>query len=261
MELATLEITRAGGVATLWMNRPERHNAFHAEMIAEMNAALNVLDDDASVRAVVLAGRGASFCAGADLAWMQAAAEADFDANLDDARRLAALLKTLAALRKPTIARVHGAALGGGMGLVAACDICVAATEAVFATSEVRLGLIPAVIGPYVLRAIGARQATRYFLTAERISASQAKAIGLVHETVAAGSLDAKVAEIAQALLQGGPEALAAAKGLARDLAGRPLDDVLAEETARRIAATRAGPEAREGVAAFLEKRLPAWRA
>jgi methylglutaconyl-CoA hydratase len=230
-------------------------------MIAEMTAALCDLGADSSDRAVILAGRGRSFCAGADVAWMQAAAEGDFETNLTDARRLAALLRTLATLRKPALARIHGAALGGGMGLAAACDICVAASDAVFATSETRLGLIPSVISPYVLRAIGARQASRYFLTAERLSADDAHRLGLVHEVVDGAALDAKITELLNALLRGGPKALAEAKQLVRDVADRPLDDTLIEATARRIAEVRAGPEAKEGLAAFLEKRPPEWRA
>lgn len=261
MAEASVEIERNGGLAHLWLNRPERHNAFDAAMIAELTKALRALDEDLQVRVVILAGRGASFCAGADLAWMKAAAQSDLSANLDDARRLATLLRTLAELRKPTIARVHGAALGGGMGLAAACDICVAATGASFAASEVRLGLIPSVISPYLLRALGARQASRYILTGERMAAAEAKTLGLVHETTSPDALDAEIAEIAAALLQGGPEALSQAKTLLRDFAGAPFNEALAEETARRIAQVRAGAEAREGMSAFLEKRPPSWRA
>jgi methylglutaconyl-CoA hydratase len=260
MRFHLIEIERSAGVATLWLNRPETHNSFNAEMIAEMIAALRELGADSAVRAVVLAGRGRSFCAGADLGWMKSTAEADFETNLADARQLAALLRTLAELPKPTLARVHGPALGGGAGLAAACDICVATTDAVFATTEARLGLIPAVISPYVLRAIGARQALRYFQTAERFSAAEAYRLGLAHEVVESGSLDAKIAEILEALLQGGPQALASAKKLVRNIAGRPVDDALVEETAGLIATTRAGPEAREGLAAFLEKRRSPWR-
>lgn len=260
MSFHLIEIQRSPGVATLWLNRPETHNAFNAEMIAELIASLRDLGADDAVRAVVLAGRGRSFCAGADLAWMKATGEADFETNLADARELAAVLRTLAELPKPTLARVHGPALGGGMGLAAACDICIASTDAVFATTEARLGLIPSVISPYVLRAIGARQALRYFQTAERFSAAEAQRLGLAHETVETGRLDARIAEILQALLQCGPQALAASKELVRDIAGRPVDDALVEGTARRIATTRAGDEAREGLAAFLEKRRSAWR-
>ncbi|WP_374544798.1 enoyl-CoA hydratase/isomerase family protein [Rhodoblastus sp.] len=261
MAFANVEIERAGGIVTLWMNRPERRNAFNAELIAELTEALGEAESDDQSRVVVLAGRGASFCAGADLGWMKAYAEAEPEKNLDDARRLAALLRKLADLRKPTIARVHGAAIGGGMGLAAACDICVASTDAFFATSEVRIGLIPAVIGPYVLRAIGARQASRYLLTGERIDAAAARELGLVHELAAAEAIDAKVGEIAAALSQGGPEALASAKLLLREIAHRPLDDALSEDMARRIATIRAGAEAGEGISAFLEKRTPGWRA
>jgi methylglutaconyl-CoA hydratase len=261
MAFANVEIEKAGGTATLWMNRPERHNAFDAESIAELTEVLGDLARDDRTRVVVLAGRGASFCAGADLAWMKAFGQADFAENLEDARRLAALLQRLAHLPKPTIARVQGPSIGGGMGLAAACDICVAASDAFFAASEVRLGLIPSVVGPYLLRAIGARQAARYILTGERIGAAQAQELGLVHEIAPPESLDAKIGEIAAALLQGGPDALAAAKLLLREIAHRPLDEFLSEDTARRIAKIRAGAEAREGVAAFLEKRPPAWRA
>ncbi len=261
MGYANVEIEKAGGIATLWMNRPERHNAFDAELIAELTEVLGELAQDDRTRVVVLAGRGAGFCAGADLAWMKVFGEADFAENLEDARRLAALLQRLAHLPKPTIARIQGPAIGGGMGLAAACDLCVAASDAFFAASEVRLGLIPSIIGPYLLRAIGARQAARYILTGERIGAAQAHELGLVHEIAPPDSLDAKIGEIAAALLRGGPEALAAAKLLLREIAHRPLDEFLGEDTARRIAKIRAGAEAREGVAAFLAKRPPAWRA
>jgi methylglutaconyl-CoA hydratase len=258
---ASLEIEKACGVATLWMNRPERHNAFDAALIAELTKTLGELETDETTRVVILAGRGASFCAGADLAWMKACGEADFEQNLDDARRLAELLRRLAQLPKPTIARVQGPAIGGGLGLAAACDICVAATDAFFAASEVRLGLIPSVIGPYLLRAIGARQASRYILTGERIGAAQAQRLGLAHEIAPPETLDAKIEEIATALSRGAPRALASAKLLLREIAHRPPDDALRDDTARRIAEIRAGAEAREGVAAFLEKRPPSWRA
>ena len=255
----TLEMEHNGPVATVWMNRPEVHNAFNARVIADLAAAFGELDSAGGVRVVVLAGRGKSFSAGADLNWMKAAGQAPIEDNRDDARRLASMLRTLAELSKPTIARVHGAALGGGLGLAAACDLCVAASGAVFATSEVRLGLLPATIGPYVIRAIGERQAYRYFLTAERIDAARAREIGLAHEVVAPEQLDARIAELAKALLQGGPEAQTASKALIRAITHRPVADDVVEDTARRIAALRATPEAREGLAAFLEKRRPAW--
>jgi len=255
----TLEILRDGGVATIWMNRPDVHNAFNEALIAELTAACTALDADGSVRVVVLAGRGKSFSAGADLNWMRRAADASVEENLQDARKLAGMLRTLAEMGKPTIARVHGAALGGGMGLASACDICLAGTGAVFATSEVKFGIIPSAISPYVLRAIGARQATRYFQSAERISAARALELGLAHEVAAPDALDAKLAEIVTALLQGGPKSQAASKDLIRAVADRPIDDALVEDTARRIATLRATPEAREGLAAFLDKRPAAW--
>lgn len=255
----TLEVLRDGPIATVWLNRPEVHNAFNVTLIADLKAACRLLEAEDAVRVVVLAGRGKSFCAGADLSWMKAAGEASIEENTTDARRLASMLQTLAELRKPTIARVHGSALGGGLGLAAACDLCVAATHAVFAASEVRLGIIAATISPYVVRAIGERQAYRYLLTAERISAAQAHAIGLAHEVVAPEQLDAKIAELIYALLQGGPKALAASKALIRAVANHPVDEKLVHETARQIAELRATPEGQEGLAAFLEKRPPAW--
>lgn len=255
----TLDIEVAGPLATVWMNRPDLHNAFDENLIAELTAACLALDADPDIRVVVLAGRGKSFSAGADLNWMKRAANNGLDDNLNDARALAGMLRTLAGMNKPTIARVHGAALGGGMGLASACDIAVASTKAVFATSEVKFGIIPSAISPYVLRAIGARQATRYFQTAERIDATRAHDIGLVHEVVEPEALDAKVAELVAALLAGGPKAQAAAKDLIRAVDGQPVNQTLVEETAHRIAHLRATPEAREGIAAFLEKRNPNW--
>ena len=259
MPFTTLEIELNNQVATIWMNRPDLHNAFDEILIAELTAACIALDGDADVRIVVLAGRGKSFSAGADLNWMRRAANNGLDDNLNDARALAHMLRTLAEMKKPTIARVQGAALGGGMGLAAACDIAVASTKAVFATSEVKFGIIPSAISPYVLRAIGARQAYRYFQSAERIDAVRAREIGLVHETVEPEALDAKVQEIVLSLLQGGPLAQAAAKDLIRAVADRPVSDGVMEDTARRIAELRAMPEAREGLAAFLDKRPAAW--
>lgn len=246
-------------VAWVWMNKPEVHNAFDETLIAELTATLQALDADDSVRVVVLAGRGKSYSAGADLNWMQRQSAASPEENLADARRLAELFRTLAMLRKPTIARVHGAALGGGMGLASACDICVASDRAVFATSEVRFGIIPAAISPYVIRAIGERQAYRYFQTAERISAARARELGLAHEVTDADGLDAQVQQLIDALLAGGPGAQAAATDLIRAVANRPVDAAVIDDTARRIATLRATPEAREGLGAFLQKRPPAW--
>ncbi|MEO5794481.1 MAG: enoyl-CoA hydratase/isomerase family protein [Rhodoferax sp.] len=254
-----LEIETQGSAAWLWMNKPEVHNAFDETLIAELTQALTALDADPAVRAVVLAGRGKSFSAGADLGWMQRQGAATLEKNVDDARQLAHLFRTLACMATPTIARVHGAALGGGMGLAAACDICVASSQAQFATSEVRFGIIPATIGPYVLRAIGERQAYRYFQTAERISAERALALGLAHEVAAPDALDATVQTLLEALQAGGPGAQAAATELIRAVANRPIDDALVEDTAQRIARLRATAEAREGLAAFLEKRAPHW--
>jgi len=241
------------------MNRPDLHNAFDETLIAELTAACMALDDNPEVRVVVLAGRGKSFSAGADLNWMKRAANNGVDDNLNDARALAGMLRVLAEMKKPTIARVQGAALGGGMGLASACDIAVASSKAVFATSEVKFGIIPSAISPYVLRAIGARQAWRYFQSAERISAERAREIGLVHEAVEPEELDAKVQEIVSALLQGGPLAQSAAKDLIRAVNNQPINDNLVEDTAHRIAHLRATPEAREGITAFLDKRSPAW--
>lgn len=255
----TLEIELKGPVATLWMNRPDVHNAFNAQLIADLTAACRQLEADDSVRVVVLAGRGKSFSAGADLNWMKAAGEASQEDNFADAMRLAGMLRTLAEMKKPTIARVHGAALGGGMGLASACDICVAGGRAVFATSEVKFGIIPSAISPYVIRAIGERQSYRYFQTAERIDAKRAAEIGLAHEAVATDALDAKVSEVVGALLQGGPRSQAAAKDLIRAVANRPVDDAVVEDTARRISQLRATPEAKEGLDAFLSKRPAGW--
>jgi methylglutaconyl-CoA hydratase len=259
MSYETLEIVREAGVATIWMNRPDVHNAFNAQLIADLTAACIALDADDTVRAVVLAGRGKSFSAGADLNWMKAAGEASEAENFADAMKLAGMLRTLAEMKKPTIARVHGAALGGGMGLASACDICIAGDRAVFATSEVKFGIIPSAISPYVIRAIGERQAYRYFQTAERITAARAAALGLAHEAVATEELDAKVKEVVEALLQGGPKSQAAAKDLIRAVANRPVSDAVVEDTARRIASLRVTPEAKEGLAAFLDKRPAAW--
>mgnify|MGYP001337761707 FL=1 len=259
MSYETVEVLRDGGVATLWMNRPEVHNAFNAQLIADLSAACRALDADASVRVVVLAGRGKSFSAGADLNWMKAAGEAGEAENFADAMKLAGMLRTLAEMSKPTIARVHGAALGGGMGLASACDICIAGERALFATSEVKFGIIPSAISPYVIRAIGERQAYRYFQTAERIDARRAAELGLAHEAVASDALDAKVKEVVDALLLGGPKSQSAAKELIRAVANRPLSDAVVEDTARRIASLRVTPEAREGLNAFLSKRPAAW--
>jgi methylglutaconyl-CoA hydratase len=250
---------RAGGVVWLTLERPEIHNAFDDRLIAELTEELERLGADVGVRVLVLTGAGRSFSAGADLNWMRRTASYSEAENLADARALADLMRTLSELPKPTIARVNGAALGGGTGLVACCDIVVASAQATFGTTEVRLGLIPSVIGPYVLAAIGPRQARRLMLTGERISAAEARRLGLVHEVVEAEQLDGAVERMVGELLKNGPAALAAAKRLIHDLGGRPIDAALIDDTARRIASLRATSEAREGVGAFLEKRPPVW--
>jgi len=247
------------GIATVWMNRPDVHNAFDDVLIAELTAELRRLDQASEARVIVLAARGKSFSAGADLNWMKRMAQYTEAENLRDAVALASLMRTLHGLKKPTIARVQGPAFGGGVGLVACCDIAVAAKEAQFSLSEVRLGMIPSVISPYVIAAIGERSARRYFLTAERFDADEAKRIGLVQGVVPASQLDEAVAAMASHLLKGGPRALAAAKKLISDVSRHPIDDALAEETARRIAAIRVSAEGREGIAAFLDKRKPDW--
>ncbi len=256
---ASLTVEVQEGVAVVALARPDVHNAFNEVLIAELTAALAALDADPAVRVVVLAGQGRSFCAGADLNWMQRMAGYGDAENLADAGALAAMLATLDRMAKPTIARVHGAAFGGGVGLVACCDIAIAAQEATFALSEARLGLIPATIGPYVVAAIGAREARRYFLTAERFTAAEAMRIGLVHDIVPADAIDERIDTLIDALLVAGPQAQTAAKALVRAVSARPVDDGVIADTVRRIAAVRASAEGREGVAAFLERRPPAW--
>ena len=256
---ATLQIERTGKIATIWMNRPEVFNAFDETLIAELAAAVRELDTDPTIRVVVLAGRGKHFSAGADLNWMKRAAGYTYEQNFDDARIFAGMLRALAGMSKPTIARVQGAALGGGTGLAAACDMAIASDDASFATSEVKFGIIPSAISPYVLRAIGPRHAARYFQTAERISAERALAIGLVGEVIPRDQLDAAVTRLAELLLQGGPLAQKAAKDLIEAVDGRTIDEAISEETARRIARQRATDEAKDGISAFLEKRAPGW--
>ena len=260
MDYTNLDIAVAEGIATVWMNRPERHNAFDETLIAELTQAFVALDANAAVRAVVLAARGKSFSAGADLGWMRRAASYTAEENLRDARALAAMLKTIDRMTKPTVARVQGAALGGGTGLACACNIAIASTDASFATTEVKFGIVPATVGPYVVRAIGERMASRYFLTAERFDAHEARRIGMVHDVCAPEALDERVRSVAQSLLAGGPNAQAAAKLLLRTITHRTIDDALIEDTARCIAELRATPEAKEGVGAFLDKRDPGWR-
>ena len=254
-----LEVTRQGGVARVTLNRPELRNAFDDALIGKLSQAFAELADDRSVRVIVLAGNGPAFCAGADLNWMKRMAGYGYDENLADAKALADMLAALDRLPKPTIARVHGPVFAGGAGLVAACDIAVGTPEAKFCLSEAKLGLSPATISPYVMRAMGERLARRYFLTAEVFDAQEAYRIGMLSLLVPAGELDAAVAELVKHLLAGGPESHAKIKALIRDVAGRRPDEALAAETAKRIAEIRGSPEGREGIAAFLEKRKASW--
>jgi methylglutaconyl-CoA hydratase len=246
------------GVALVSLDRPDRHNALSAPLIDALHSALDRLAGDQTVRVVVLAGEGSSFCAGADIGEMRRAADAAPADNQHDAMRISRLLHRLDTLPKPTLARVHGNAFGGAVGLVAACDIAIASELAVFALSEVRLGLAPAMISPYVLRAIGPRQARRYFLTGERFSAAAAERIGLVHQVVAAQQLDATLSETVADLLAGAPGAQSECKQLIRHVAGHAAGPD--PELAAWIARLRAAPEGREGLSAFLDKRPPAWR-
>lgn len=252
-------LIETGRVATVTLNRPERHNAFDEELIAELALAFDKLGRDPAVRVIVLAAAGKTFSAGADLEWMRRAASYSREQNVADAEKLAAMLRTIDLCPKPTIAKVQGTALAGGTGLIACCDIAFAAETAEFAITEVRIGLIPAVIAPYLIRAIGPREMRRWTLTAQRMSAVEAQRIGLLHGVVPAGELDAIVSAESQSLLLGGPQALAAAKDLIRSVA-RPLDSGVIADTAQRIADRRASEEGREGIAAFLEKRQPRWR-
>jgi methylglutaconyl-CoA hydratase len=256
----SLAIERQGPIGLITMNCPERHNAFDDALIAELTDALRSMEAEDGIRLVILSGAGKSFSAGADLHWMKRMAGFSADENRRDAMGLATLMRTLAHLRKPTVARVHGAAYGGGVGLVACCDIAVAAQSATFSLSEAKLGLIPAVISPYVVAAIGERAARRYFLTGERFEAAEAWRLGLVHEIASDfESLDDRVGEIVDAMLACGPVAQREAKELIRAVASRPVTSELIQDTAERIAKIRSSPEGREGVAAFLEKRRASW--
>ncbi len=252
--------TDTRGVASVWLNRPEIHNAFDDALIVDLTTTLKRLELDPKIRVVVLAGKGKSFCAGADLNWMKRMATYDERANLRDAEALAELMKTLDRLAKPTVARVHGAVYAGGCGLVACCDIALAADTARFSISETRLGLIPSVIGPYVVRAIGARQARRYFLTAEAFDAPAAERLGLVHGTFKADQLDFALNQLCDLLVANGPKALAECKDLIGRVSGGPIDEAMIADTAVRIARLRVSPEGREGIASFLEKRKPRWQ-
>jgi len=260
MKYETVDIQIEQGTCVVWLNRPEVRNAFNETMIAELTAAFAEIDGNDALRAVVLAGRGKSFCAGGDVNWMKRMAGLSVEENRTGAMAMAAMLNRLYTMKKPTVARVHGAAFAGGMGLAAACDIAVASADAEFCVSEVRLGLIPATISPYVLAAAGERAAHRYFLTAERITAAEARRIGLVHEVVQPEDLDATVSKICGNLVQGAPGAHAAAKELIRSVARKAVTPELVADTADRIAAAWASDEGKEGIRSFLEKRAPAWR-
>ena len=258
--MATLTIERLpSGVATLTMARPEVFNAFDETMIAEMDAAFATLIDDGAVRIIVLAGAGKHFSAGADLQWMRRASEASFEWNVNDARRFSAMLARIESCPKPTVARVHGAALGGGVGLACACDIAIASDAASFSVSEAKFGILPSVIGPYLVNAIGKRQARRLALTTERIDATEALAIGLVQRVVPAGELDQAIEDTVRHLSAGGPNAHREIKAYLGQLAVGPVTPEVRELTAQTIARVRGTDEAREGFDAFLNKRPPRW--
>jgi methylglutaconyl-CoA hydratase len=254
-----LQLHHERGVETVTLNRPEVRNAFNDEVIAELTAVFLELAKRDEVRCIVLAGNGPAFCAGADLHWMKRMATYTREENIEDASKLARMLEVLFHCPKPTIAKVQGDVYAGGTGLVAACDIAVSVDTAQYCLSEVKLGLIPATISPYVVRAMGARAAHRYFLTAERFSAAEAQRIGFVHEVVKAEDLDAKTAEIAQALVSAGPQAVKACKKLLRDVAGQEISAGLVRRTVEGIADIRASEEGREGIQSFLGKRKPNW--
>ncbi|MDB5761400.1 MAG: enoyl-CoA hydratase/isomerase family protein [Herminiimonas sp.] len=259
MRFATLEIRMRQASASVILNRPDVRNAFNETAIAEITQAFRELGADNSVRAIVLAARGPAFCAGADLNWMKKMADYTHAENLADAAQLAGMLRTIYLCPKPVVAKVQGDCYAGGMGLVAASDIAIAAETANFCLSEVKLGLIPATISPYVIGAMGERAARRYFLTAERFSAREAHRIGFVHDVAEPDALDAAVDGIVDALLAAGPHAVTEAKRLVRDVSGKPLTDALVDDTVARIADIRASEEGREGVRSFLEKRKPGW--
>ena len=256
----TLDIRRDGHVARVYLNRPDVRNAFNDAVIRELHAAFTAFSADTDLRAIVLGGHGKAFCAGADLAWMREMAGYTWERNRGDAQALADMLWAIYRCPVPVVGRVHADCYAGGVGLAAVCDVLVAAESANFCLSEARLGLLPATISPYVIRAMGEQASRRYFATAERFSAAQAAAMGFVHELVAPEALDAKVAEIVATLVANGPMAARACKLLVQDVAGLPLDATLRAETARRIADIRASDEGREGVQAFLGKREPGWR-
>lgn len=254
-----LQMEQRGAVRWLWLDRPDVRNAFNDALIAEIARAFADIEADADTRVVVVAARGEVFCAGADLNYMRAQSSYGPAENHADALRVARMFHAVHSCSRPVIARVQGDAYGGGVGLAAACDLVIAAKHANFGLSEVRLGLVAATISPYLVRAMGARQAARYMLTGEKFDAIRAGALGLVHELVEASELDAGIERQARALLSASPAALAATKRLLADVIEAPIDDVLLAATAKCIADARVSPEGREGIAAFLEKRAPGW--
>ena len=254
-----IQIERDGAVARVWLNRPDIRNAFNEDSIAALAKTFAALAGDAGVRAVVLSGRGKAFCAGADLGWMRKMAGYSWDENRADAQALAEMLWTIYRCPVPVVGRIQGDCYAGGVGLAAVCDILVASDAATFCLSEARLGLLPATIAPYVIRALGEQASRRYFASAERFSAAQAHALGFVHELCTADTLDAKVDELVSGLVANGPMAVRACKKLVQDVGGLPIDDAVRAETARRIANIRASDEGREGVQSFLQKRKPSW--
>jgi len=257
----TLEIRRPSAhVAEVWLNRPDLRNAFNDGVIAELSAAFAGFAAEPALRVVLLAGHGKAFCAGADLHWMRAMADYSWDQNQADAQALADMLWTIYSCPVPVVGRVHGDCYAGGVGLAAVCDVLLASDNAGFCLSEAKLGLLPATIGPYVIKALGEQAARRYFTTAERFSAAEAHRLGFVHELCTPEQLDQRVAAVVQALVANGPAAVRACKRLVQDLAGAPLTEAVREDTARRIADIRSSAEGKEGVSAFLNKRDPAWR-
>ena len=257
----TLDVQRSGPVARVFLNRPEVRNAFNDGVIVELTQTFAALAADSTLRCIVLGGHGKAFCAGADLNWMRAMAGYSWEQNRADAQALADMLWTIYSCPLPIVGRVQGDCYAGGLGLAAVCDVLVAAEGVNFCLSEAKLGLLPATIGPYVVKAMGEQAARRWFLTAERFSAVQAHAMGFVHECVAPEALDAKVDEIVAALVANGPMAVRACKKLVQDVAGRAIDAELRADTARRIADIRASDEGREGIQSFLAKRAPNWLA
>jgi methylglutaconyl-CoA hydratase len=258
--MSTLDIQIQGPVARVFLNRPEVRNAFNDGVVAELTAAFTGLGADPALRAIVLGGHGKAFCAGADLSWMRTMASYSWQQNNADAQALADMLWAAWSCPLPLVGRIHGDCYAGGVGLAAVCDVLVAAEGVQFCLSEARLGLLPATIGPYVVKALGEQASRRYFVTAERFDAARAHALGFVHEVVAADVLDSRVDSIVAAMVANGPAAVKACKQLVQDVAGRPITAELRADTARRIADIRAGAEGREGVLAFLGKRDPAWR-